>query len=72
MKLILQNGSIIECTVDEYEELYTRGLIDEKVAESIKKQSKKLTINGSAECVPVYGCISPINDPDKNKGITLF
>ena len=56
MKLTLQNGTIIECTVDEYEELYTRGLIDNKVAESIKKESDKLALS-ETRCVPLYGCI---------------
>lgn len=56
MKLILSNGTIIECTVDEYEELYTRGLIDKNVAESIKKESEDLVFSESTRCVPLYGC----------------
>lgn len=29
MKLYLNNGTMIECTVDEFEELYTRGYLGE-------------------------------------------
>ena len=48
----------IECTVDEFEELYVRGIIDPSV---IPHKSKEEL--GGPHIVPVYGCQIPMVDP---------
>lgn len=48
----------IECTVDEFEELYVRGIIDPS---GIPHKSKEEL--GGPHIVPVYGCQIPMPDP---------
>ena len=47
MKVTLNSGIIIECSVDEYEELLTRGLLLKEI-EHYEQQ---------VECAPLYGCV---------------
>jgi hypothetical protein len=68
MKITLMNGTMIDCTIDEYEELLTRGLLGNK-KESLQEGLKEL-INWPREDytpknpyhfpdVALYGCQSP-------------
>ena len=68
MKITLMNGTTIDCTIDEYEELLTRGLLGNK-KESLQEGLKEL-INWPREDytpknpyhfpdVALYGCQSP-------------
>lgn len=68
MKITLMNGTMIDCTIDEYEELMTRGLLGNK-KESLQEGLKEL-INWPREDytpkkpynfpdVALYGCQSP-------------
>ena len=68
MKITLMNGTMIDCTIDEYEELMTRGLLGNK-KESLQEGLKEL-INWPREDytpknpyhfpdVALYGCKSP-------------
>lgn len=61
MKVTLNSGIVIECSVDEYEELLTRGLISEEVENLIKDTMtlprKKYAPEPQVECAPLYGCV---------------
>lgn len=67
MKITLMNGTTIDCTIDEYEELMTRGLLGNK-KESLQEGLKEL-INWPRDDytpkkphfpdVALYGCQSP-------------
>lgn len=68
MKITLMNGTMIDCTIDEYEELMPRGLLGNK-KESLQEGLKEL-INWPREDytpknpyhfpdVALYGCKSP-------------
>lgn len=68
MKITLMNGTTIDCTIDEYEELITRGLLGNK-KESLQEGLKEL-INWPKDdytpkkphfpdVVALYGCQSP-------------
>lgn len=48
----------IECTVDEFEELYVRGIIDPSVIPHKSKEELE-----GPHIVPVYGCQIPMPDP---------
>lgn len=48
----------IECTVDEFEELYVRGIIDPSVIPHKSKEELE-----GPHFVPVYGCQIPMPDP---------
>lgn len=48
----------IECTVDEFEELYVRGIIDPSVIPHKSKEE-----HDESHIVPVYGCQVPMVDP---------
>lgn len=69
MKITLMNGTMIDCTIDEYEELLTRGLLGNK-KESLQEGLKEL-INWPREdytpkkpyfpdVVALYGCQSTV------------
>lgn len=73
MKVYLNNGTIIECTPDECEELYVRGILGEnnskKALEDFLKKPDDLNTPPSPmpnqnlpkvyQEVAVYGCYSP-------------
>jgi len=74
MKVYLNNGTMIECTVDEFEELYTRGYLGEngmqKALDDFMKgvpgtpiQPKPIQFPRNTE-IMLYGCgfPSPIAD----------
>lgn len=56
MKLILNNGNIIECSVQEYSELIGKGLVN----------------SSNSSCGNSSNTLVPANDPDKYKGTALF
>ena len=59
MKVTLNSSIIIECSVDEYEELLTRGLLLEEVENLIKDTVTlpKKNYEPQVECAPLYGCV---------------
>ena len=69
MKLYLNNGTMIECTVDEFEELYTRGYLGEngmqKALDDFMKEApgtpipqKPIEFPRNTE-IMLYGCSMP-------------
>lgn len=68
MKITLMNGTMIDCTIDEYEELMTRGLLGNK-KESLQEGLKELINWPNEDYTPknpyhfpdvaLYGCQSP-------------
>ncbi len=73
MKLYLNNGTMIECTVDEFEELYARGYLGEngmqKALDDFMKgvpgnpiQQTPITFPRNTE-IMLYGCGIPSQAP---------